>query len=373
MNQEPLTMCKLYKEHILKSKQYVGGSTRNETNAVADVQKLYKLSSNENPIGPSPKAIEAISACLPLLHEYSYQNDEKFRNVLATKHGNEFTPSQFITANSGLELIELIVRGFIDIGLECIISTPTFLAYKNISEIQGATVIDVPLTQNYFELDVEGILSAVTENTRLVFISNPNNPTGALIPKHLTDQLICNLPEHIVVVYDEVYFHYTDANADYARAADYIRLGKNVIGLHSFSKAYGLAGIRLGYAFSTPNIAAYLNKLRRPFMINTLAMEAGIAAINDDFHIGNTQKLIAAQKKYLYNQFKKLNIHFWETQANFILFRPPFNNHEFEAKMLEQGVMVRTTEVFGLRNHIRVSIGNQEANHAFIDVLSKLI
>jgi histidinol-phosphate aminotransferase len=185
------------------------------------------------------------------------------------------------------------------------------------------------------------------------------------------DGLIDRIPDQVVVVYDEVYYHYVD-RPDYPRALDYIIKGKNVIGLHSFSKAYGLAGIRLGYAFSTLEIAVYLNKLKRPFMINTLTMAAGIAALTDDGYISRTRMLIAREKQWLYLELGKAGIDYVGSQANFIFFKAPIEDKLFAAQMLEHGVMVRTCEPFLAPGFIRVTIGTREANEAFIDGL-KLI
>jgi histidinol-phosphate aminotransferase len=361
-----------FKPHILNSKQYVGGATRGEQKENDYQKKIIKLSSNENLLGPSPKALEAIKGNLYLLNEYGYQTDDAFRHVLAKHFNDLFSTEQFITANSGMELLELIVRGFLDPGLECILSSPTFKAYKNFSEVQGAQVIDIPLKREHFELDVKGILNAVNKNTRIIFISNPNNPTGTLIPKATMDELITGLPDHVIVVYDEVYYHYVET-PDYARASDYISAGRNVIGLHSFSKAYGLAGLRLGYAFSTSQITTYLNRLRRPFMINTLAMEAGIAALEDHEHIELTKKINRKGKIELYTALKNLDICFWESEANFIFFKSPVDSVILTARMLECGIMIRPCEGFGAAGYLRVTIGTPEANNAFIAALTKSV
>lgn len=349
----------IYKPHIEQTQPYKGGSTREETG-----RTIYKLSSNENLLGPSPKALQAIQNNLHTLNEYRYENDRVFCEALADFFGHELEPTQFITANSGMELLDLVCRGFLEPGTECILSTPTFLAYQSFACVEGARVIDIPLKGENFALDVDGILAAVNERTRILFIANPNNPTGSFFPRTDTYRLIDALPPHVVVVYDEVYHHFVD-RTDYARAVDYIAQGKNVVGIHSFSKAYGLAGIRLGYAFSTPRIAAYLQKLRRPFMVNTLSMEAGIAALGDRVHIQRTVENTILEKEWLYGQLKRQGIPFWKTQANFILFRAPYENVAFVPDMLEQGVMVRSGEVFGAPGCCRVTIGDRTANQAF--------
>ena len=362
----------ILKPHILASKPYRGGVSRGEVKQKANIERVYKMSSNENMLGASPLALAAIQRYLPTINEYSHHDDDTFRDALADSFGQKIQSDQFITANSGMELLDLIARGFLDPNLEAIVSTPTFGAYKSFSNVQGGKIVDVPLVGKNFDLDVEGILMAINERTRLVFITNPNNPTGTFIPKALTDALIYSLPSHVVVVYDEVYHHYVESN-DYARAVDYIAAGRNVIGLHSFSKAYGLAGIRLGYAFASKEIAAYLTQIRRPFMINTLTMEAGLAALHDTEHIEKTRAVNAAGKQFFYAQFDDLGIEYWPSEANFILFRSPCDNAIFIDSMLENGVMIRACELFGLPNHARVTVGTMAANRAFVAALKATV
>lgn len=360
-----------FKSFILSTTPYKGGATRKE--AVADqVHGIVKLSSNENLLGSSPMAIEAIRHNLHALNEYAFHGDEALRKALSEHHDGELLPDQFITANSGMELLDLVVRGFLDPGLQYIISMPTFRAYGNFGNVQGATGVNVPLVGERFELDVKGILDAVNENTRVIFLSNPNNPTGSYITTSKSDDLIFNLPDHVITVYDEVYHHYVEAE-DFARAARYVALGKRVIGLNSFSKAYGLAGIRLGYAYSTREVAAYLTRIRRPFMINTLTMEAGIAALKDREHIKATQDMNRIQKGWLYSQLESLGIPFWKSAANFIMFRSPLVNDAFIPMMLENGVMVRPCEGFDAPACTRVTIGREEDNEIFIRALRKVI
>jgi len=361
----------LFKPHIETATQYKGGVTRGENTLKAGVEKVYKMSSNENALGASPKAVQAILDHLNIIHEYSYHDDDRLRDALAAHFSPNISPDQFITANSGMELLDMFSRGFLEPGLECIVSMPTFGAYRNFAQGQGGVIVDIPLKGENFELDVPGILAAVNQKTRMIYITNPNNPTGTLIPKDVTDSLINSLPDHIAVIYDEVYYHYANPE-NYARAIDYINAGKNVIGLHSFSKSYGLAGLRLGYAFSTPEMAAYLNKIRRPFMINTLTMEAGLAALGDYQHIADSVRMNADGKQWLYHEFERLGTHYWPTEANFILFKSPIPNDLLIPKMMEYGIMIRPTELLGIPGCARVTIGMPDANRAFIDALKKV-
>jgi histidinol-phosphate aminotransferase len=359
----------MFKPHIRQTVPYVGGSVRSEAQPG---KKIVKLSSNENMLGASPRALKAIKNSLSFLHEYNYQDDSRFREALSCHFDFAIDPEQFLTANSGMELLDLICRGFLEPGDECILSTPTFLAYKSFATVAGATVIDVPLRSKDFSIAVENILAAVTPKTKLIFISSPNNPTGSIVRVSEMNKLLESLPKNIIIVYDEVYHHYVDHPA-FARAVDFIKKGAPVIGLHSFSKAYGLAGIRLGYAFGTIEIMQYLRQLRRPFMINTISMEAGIAALGDEEHIQMTTALIEQEKAWLYQELGRLRLCFWPSHANFILFRSPYDARDLAAGILESGVMVRTGEVFGAPDCIRVTIGTRAANAAFINILKLLV
>jgi histidinol-phosphate aminotransferase len=356
-----------FKPYIRDSSPYTGGSTRDNNQ-----KNLVKLSSNENALGPSPKAMAAIRGNLETLQEYRFENDGMLRNALEASMG--LPSDQFITGNSGMELLDLICRGFLEPGSEVILCTPTFMAYKSFSDLSGARVVDVPLWDvgTDYTLNPEGILQAVTPHTRLVFLSNPNNPTGNLIPAAVLDSLLDALPERVLLVYDEVYHHYVE-NMNYPRAIDYIRQGRNVVGLHSFSKAYGLAGLRLGYAFARRDIAEYLGHLRRPFMINTLTMVAGIAALGDGEHIQRTEQLVSAERRWLYRQFESVGIHFWRSEANFILFRSPVPVAVFVEEMLRQGVMVRSAEPMSAPGCVRVTVGTRNANEQFVAGLKKII
>lgn len=355
----------IFKEHIQKASRF---QLRKPTPDKNEYTKFYKLSSNENMLGTSPLALKAISKAVNGLYEYDHYDDLLFQQTLSDFYKNELQSGQFITANSGVEVLEIICRGFVGVGTECIISSPTFSPYKNMVELEGGIVVDIPLRLPDFTLDVEGILAAVNENTRLLFITNPNNPTGTYINKKEMDRLFEALPAHVIVVYDEVYFHFVEAD-DFPFAIDYVKAGKNIIGIHTFSKIYGLAGLRIGYGFSTSEISEYLNKIFRPFRINTLAIIGATAALQDKQHVMATREMVRLGKKYLYQKFKDKEIKFWPSQGNFILFKPSMDSLELTAKMLKEGVMVRPGDSFGAAGCIRMTIGTQEANQRFWEVL----
>jgi histidinol-phosphate aminotransferase len=359
----------LFKDYIIRSSPYKGGSTRKETGDSGSTV-IHKMSSNENPLGASPKAIEAIYKNLHLSGEYGFQDDLVFTEKLSGFFEWKLSPEQFLAANSGMELLDIVCRAFLNPGDYCILSSPTFMAYKNFSELCGATVIDVPLQKDNFRLDINGIVAAINKETKLIFISNPNNPTGSFISRAEMDELVNNLPDHVVLIYDEVYYQYVE-QSDYPRAQDYIEKEKNVIGLHSFSKAYGLAGLRIGYIFSTKTIMGYLRRLRRPFMINSLSMEAAMAALDDWNHLAETLRVNLSEKRWFYRQLDKLKIHYWKTDANFILMRPAIDPDLFAKRILKDGIMIRTAGIMGAPGCVRVTIGTRDMNEAFIVALSK--
>lgn len=355
---------------FIKEKDYEGGITRNEVKFDDSEVEIWKLSSNENILGPSPLAVKAIVNNLSALHEYTFRDDSPIRKAIVESN-KRLAYNQVFAANGGSEILEIICRAFVSPGLECIISKPTFIAYKNYIENEGGIVVDVPLDNSDYTIDVEGILNAVTPKTRLVFVTNPNNPTGTYTNKNQMDYLINSLPEHVVVVYDEVYYHYANAK-DFPRAIDYIDQGKNVIGVHSFSKSYGLAGIRLGYGFSTSEIVAYIANIKRPFVINTLTMVAGIAALKDEKYLHETTTLVTKERNWLYNCFQKLEIKYWESQTNFIYIEPSIDIHEFTKKLLKFGIMIRPCDNFGALNGVRITVGNRKSNLALIDALTSI-
>lgn len=353
----------ILKPYLLKTPEYKGGKGIEEIHSKAD--KIYKLSSNENPIGCSPKALKAVQEAAQNLHIYPDRTGDRLQDALAEFYNHELSSDNFVPTNSGSETIEFIARGFMKEGLECIVSNPSFMPYTMFSGWNGAKVIDIPLCYPTYEIDVEGILNAVNENTRLIFITSPNNPTGTYIPKAKIDQLMDNIPPHVIVVLDEVYYHFADA-ADFTTALPYVKAGKNIIAVNSFSKTYGLAALRIGYLYTTPEIASYLRRLYRPFLINIIGLNAGIAALSDSAFINETVSIVQTERPRFYELFEELGIEYWPTQANFVLFKSPIQPQIMVEELLEQsGVMVREADGFGAPGCIRVTIGTADANDAF--------
>ncbi len=349
---------------------YKGGKTINDIALPEEIQ-LYKLSSNENPIGPSPKAIEALNKVLPNLHIYPDRTDIRFREKLRDFYGKTMSVDHFLCSNSGVALLEMISRAFLQEGNEIIISNPAFGPYEMFALKQGAKVIDIPLMEPDFSLDADGILDAITENTRLIYVTNPNNPTGTYIPQDDIDYLVEHLPDHVILVYDEVYFHFADAE-DFSLAMPYVLADKNVIAVNSFAKSYGLAGLRMGYGYAKPEIMNYMRNIQRPFFINIAGMEAAMAALDDKEHISATVKMVQTQKEKIYSCLEQIGAKYWRSQSNFILIKPPVSESQFEQDMLQYGLMVRPVANFGAPGCIRISIGNDAATDALIKALNQV-
>ena len=235
----------------------------------------------------------------------------------------------------------------------------------------GAEQVDVRLKENW-TLDIEGIANAINDKTRLLYITNPNNPTGTIYSYQELDELFKHVPDEVIIVYDEVYERYVD-NKNYATAMRWLEQGKNIIGINSFSKMYGMAGMRLGYGYTNLMLADYLRKLTRPFMINSVALAAGIAAINDVGFIEKSVKHVKEEKKYLYDELDRLAVEYWKSESNFIMIRLSEKADEFEEFMLSQDVMVRPVGYFGAEGCVRVTVGTVEGNRAYIKGLEKFL
>ncbi len=357
----------IFKPHLVPKEVYKGGK-----NIPPSDKKIYKLSSNENPLGASPKAKAAIKVAADHIDLYPDQTDMRLREALVQDFGGKLTPNQFITGNSGSEVIDMILRAFINEGDEVIYSNPCFLPYSVFSRWYGAEQIDIKLKEPDYSLDVEGILNAISERTKIIFLTSPNNPTGTYIPKPVLDDFLNRVPKNIVIVFDEVYRHFADAD-DYISALPYVLEGHNVIGLNSFSKTYGLAGQRIGYCYTTETIANYIRLIQKPFLLPLTSMEAAIGALNDTDFIAETVKTVLKGREYLAKAFDELGIPYWPSQANFFIIDPPLPEMEFTDKLMDEGIMVRPVSQFGAPGKVRITIGDAEANAALVNALKKIL
>lgn len=343
-----------------------------EVQAMVKAAKIYKLSSNESPLGPSAQVLAAIQETAVSLNDYPARDDGRLRQALVDFHGRGLTEGHFAAAVGGVEIIEMTARAFLGPGDAAIVCPPTFGWYVSTLKRQEAEIIAVPLDAAQFGHDVDAILAAMTDQTRLVFICNPHNPTGAMMTAADMDRLVRELPPHVTIVADEVYHHFVERD-DYPDSLAHVLNGANVIIIHSFSKAYGLAGLRLGYAIARPDLIEQIVALKRPFHHSSLVLAAGIAALQDQDHIRQTVSLVNEGKQYLYQQLAALGVAYWPSETNFVLVRPSTDADWIYNQLIERGIMTRPTTKSGLPGCLRVTVGLPEANQAFIAALAEIL
>jgi histidinol-phosphate aminotransferase len=357
------------REAVARLKPYVPGIPAWEVQREYGLQRVVKLASNENPLGPSPKAVTAMQEALPELHRYPDADFRELQDALAGKLG--FGPGQIIVGNGADEVIKLLAEAFVDAGDEVIVPSPTFTEYEFTGLLMGANVVSVPLGEGY-SYDVEAILQAVTPKTKLVYVCTPNNPTGTYLSRTQLGELTARLPARTLLVVDAAYAHFADA-ADYGDGFELLRHGRRLAVLQTFSKVYGLAGIRVGYAFSTRDVIEAMLRVKEPFNVNTLAQKAALAALADEEHVAQTQALVTAERGRLYRELDRLGLAYTESMSNFVLVRlGPEAKAIYEA-LLRRGVILRYAGAWGLPDCVRVSIGTSEENGILLRHLAELI
>lgn len=337
--------------------------------------QLLNLSTNENAFGTSPHVIEAIRREASTLHRYpSRMGELHLRERLAALHGHGLDATNIVLGNSGSRVLALAVEGFLKPGDEVISFAPTFGFYPNAAKRAGATIVWLPLSaENNFQANVDHVLAAVTERTRVVYLCNPNNPTGAIIESAEFDRLVETLPPHIIIVSDEVYYQFVDDD-QYPNSTKHVQAGRNLIQIFSFSKAYGLAGLRLGYGIMRPELGTYMAKIQSTFQIGRIPIAAGLAAVADQDHIQHTASNIIRGRNWLTNQMRELGIKVYPSQGNFLLLEAPIAGPELTHRLLHQhGIVVADGKRrFGLPACIRVTVGTAKDNQQLITALATI-
>jgi histidinol-phosphate aminotransferase len=364
----------LIPSHIRSLVGYVPGKAVRQAQRESGVS-MIKLASNENPFGPSPRAIEAIRAVATEVNLYPDNDASELRTELARRH--QITPEQIFLADGSLGLLDILARTLLAPGLNCITSERSFISYPIVTQAAGGELITTPMRQDTYDLGA--IAAAINEHTRVVILANPNNPTGTMFDADATDAFLQRVPGHVLVVLDEAYFDFATYFAakrgtPYSRSMDYVRAGRsNVIVLRTFSKAHGLAGIRLGYGCGDPELFQYFGRVRNSFSVSVVAQAAGLAAIRDEAHIRRTVENNAAGAAWLLPQFAELGLRAVPTSANFIYFEVDEDANAFAQRMQAEGIIVRSLVPWGIRNGIRVTIGTPEQNELFIQALKKVV
>ena len=353
--------------HISTLVPYPPGKPIEELEREYGITGSIKLASNENAWGPSPKAVAAIKGALRNLHRYPDGSCYYLAQSLAGKTGVK--PGEIVFGNGSNEIIGLLISAFLQPGEEVITSHPTFLMYQKLVQVQGGINNVVPLTESMHH-DLKAILAAVSAKTRMIFFDNPNNPTGTIIDRDDFASFMEQLPSEVIVVLDEAYVDFMTPELRIDVLA-YIRGGRAVASLRTFSKAYGISGLRLGYGIMDVEMAGYLNRVRQPFNVNSLAQVGGIAALEDDEHYRMTLQKSRDGIDWLSREVAKLGCRPMETQTNFFLIDVKGDGKKLYEHMLHQGVIVRPMQAYGYPNYIRITVGRADENQRFVDTLAK--
>ncbi|MBI4673115.1 MAG: histidinol-phosphate transaminase [Chloroflexi bacterium] len=362
--------------NLLNVPLYVAGKPIEEVQEEYGLTEVVKLASNENPLGLSALALAAFEHALKEAHRYPALGDRNLRRKLATlynaRHIAEFTQDNFLTGNGISDILRMLFESFIFDGGETVICTPTFPLYRILTTQFGGKCIAVP--HKHYHHDLLAMLDAITPDTRLVVLCNPNNPTGTLITRDEVDAFMARVPPHVVVVFDESYFELVE-DPNYSNAAEYIQQGRDqVLLLRGFSKVHGMANLRLGYALGTCAMIEYLHHAQIVFNTGDPVFYAAMAALDDHAHIERVRELIAAEKRYLYDGLSELDLTYVPTAANFILLVDlPRDAKCLYEELLKRGVIVRVPAGFGLPDAVRISIGTHAENEKFLHALRDVL
>lgn len=354
----------LVAENIRTLIPYTPGKPIEELERELGIKGSIKLASNENPLGPSRKAIEAIIKAVENIHRYPDGGGYYLKRTLSERH--EVKPEQIILGNGSNEVIEIFVRTFLRPGDEAIMASPSFVVYPMVIQAAYGKNVIVPLREGRHNLG--GMVKRVTDKTRMVFIANPNNPTGTINTETEFDSMMKNLPEGVLVVVDEAYHEYVTSR-DYPDTMKYLREGRNIIILRTFSKIYGLAGLRIGYGITKKKFVNEMNKVRQPFNTNSLAQIGALAALSDYRHVEESRRINEEGKIYLYKELNSMGVKYLPTEANFIYIDIEGNAFQLYERFLKEGVIVRP---MGHRN-LRLTIGLPDENRRFIKVFRKTL
>jgi len=330
-----------------------------------DPRTIVKLASNENPLGPSPKAIQAMRAAAEDAHLYPDGGGFYLCNAIAARFG--LAPGNIILGNGSNEVIEFLGHAFLDLDDDVVTSQYAFIVYKLIATSFGARTIETPSPD--FQQDLEAMLDAITPKTRIVFIPNPNNPTGALISQREIDRFMSRVSENIIVVFDEAYFEFLDHPPN---TLQFVRDDRNVVVLRTFSKIHGLAGLRVGYGVARPDLIEVLHKTRQPFNINSIAQAGALAALKDEAHQRETKRVIDEGFAYLQEQFTEMKVRFVPGVANFLMVNVGDGPAVFQ-KLLARKVIVRPLKGYNLSEWVRISVGTMEQNRKCIAALKQIL
>ena len=352
---------------ISQIEPYKPGKPEEELMRELGLHTVIKLASNENSLGPSPLAMKAIQEAAQRTNRYPDGSGYYLRQALSKKWN--VSPSRIMLGNGSTDLVEIIARTYLQPQLNSITAKQTFLMYRLATLSMNATCIEI--ANRDYAYDLAGMLEAINGNTRIIFIANPNNPTGMMINKSEMESFLGNLPSRVLVVLDEAYFEYVERD-DFPNGLEYLGQYSNLIVLRTFSKVYGLAGIRIGYAIASEDVIAQLNRIRSPFNTSVVAQAAGLAALEDVEHVERSRKANREEKRFLEERLAAMKIRVLPSVSNFLLLLIP-NAAVIYERLLGLGIIARHMGSFNLPDGLRVTIGRHEENEAFLQALERVL
>lgn len=357
-----------YRNIINKLNTYIPGKPIDEVKKELGLSKVIKLASNENPLGPSPKTIIAIKNNAKQVSVYPDGGCTDLKKELS--HFHSVKPENLILGNGSDELIFLLALAYIDSGDEIIISEQTFSEYAFAANCLEGNIIKIP--QKEYKYDLTEFKKQITSKTKIIYLCNPNNPTGTMYNKKTFDNFMSDLPENILVFIDEAYYEYVEAS-DFPDGLTYFKKYKNIIVSRTFSKIYGLAGLRIGYAIADETIINTLNKVREPFNVNLIAQKAAIAALQDQKHLNKVKRINNKALELIYKTCSNLKLEYVKSTTNFVLIKTPKSAKELFNTLLKKGFIIRAMDGFGLPDHIRVSTGTISQTKKFLKTLEQVL
>lgn len=354
------------REEIRDIAYYVAGKPIDEVKRELGLSEVIKLASNENPWGPSPRALQAMKEAMQEISRYPDGNAFNLRMALAGRFN--LSGEHFFFGNGSDEIVQLIANAFFRAGDEILMGRPSFPRYETVARIMGAIPVELPLRDGYYPL--EEMLEHLSEKTRAIFICNPNNPSGTVRTGKEIREFVAKVPENVLLIFDEAYLEFTEERYS---GLEFLREGRPVMVLRTFSKAYGLAGLRVGYAITHPEFVEAMNKVRPPFNVNSVAMAGALAALQDDEYLNKVVAQNKEQRQYVVEGLEKLGAKVIPSEANFVLAFFPGKGPELAQDLLRRGVIVRPGVAFGYPEAQRITIGTQAENEKLLRALQEIL
>lgn len=360
----------LFRKELETLKKYVPGKPIEEVKKEYGLTDIVKLASNENPLGPSPKAIEAIKNEAANIHIYPDGSAAELRGKMAKKLN--ISADQIMFGNGGEEIIKMLAYALVGSEDEVIFAWPSFSLYDIATSQMGGKAVRIGMKED-FKHDFKAFIEAVNDKTKMIYVCNPNNPTGNIMTVDEVNYLIDNIPQDVILVLDEAYYEFARVNPNYPNGLDILAKRPNTILIRTFSKVAGLAGIRVGYMISSEAIISEMTKVKNVFNLNRIAQVAGMAALDDDDHINKTVELNYISLGMMEEFFDSKNLVYTESNANFVWVNVGYDSRVINEELLKRGVIIRPGFLWGSDNYIRVSTGTIEHTQRFIDALEDVL